>query len=174
MKKNFFVIVAGGLDPTADATYNAFFEAGCDDAAIAWEGDVFTLAFQREADRFEHALISAYRDVTKAGATVKRFEPDSLVTLTEITERSGVSAEDVGGFRADLDKGFPAPSVRIGSADPLWNWSDVAIWLQRRQLVHRDVAVEARAIWEANTTLLLRDHQGADFEAAFGGMHPEA
>lgn len=29
MNINYFVIVAIGLDPDADDTYNAFFEAGC-------------------------------------------------------------------------------------------------------------------------------------------------
>jgi hypothetical protein len=175
MKMNYFVIIADGPDPTADETYNAFYEAGCDDASIAWREGVFIFSFQREAERFDDALMSAYRDVTKAGATVTRFEPDTLVALSDIAERSGLSLTKIDELRGLDDGGvFPAPDVRVTTGEPLWNWSEVSIWLQRRQLVDREVAIEARAIWEANTTLLLQSMQGAKFEQSFASLRAGA
>lgn len=171
MKTNYFVVVAEGLDPDADETYNAFYEAGCSDASISWSDGTFTLNFHRQAERFDDALVSAYRDVTKAGATVTRFEPDTLVTLDEIVERSGLALSRIDELRGlDENAEFPAPSVRVTTDEPLWDWSNVAMWLQQRQLVSREVAIEARILWEANTTLLLRTVQGIDFERAFSGL----
>lgn len=175
MKINYFVIVADGPDPTADDTYNAFYEAGCDDASISWRDGAFTLYFHREAARFDEALMSAYRDVTKAGAVVTRFEPDTLVTLADIAERSGLSPSTIAALRGSVDSSdFPPPSIRVTTDEPLWDWAAVALWLQRRELVSRDVAIEARVLWEANTTLLLRSLQGADFEQVFGGLRASA
>lgn len=171
MRTNYFVVVAQGLDPDADATYNAFYEAGCDDAAISWSDGAFLLSFHRDAPRFDDALISAYRDVTKAGATVTRFEPDTLVTLADIVERSGLSLAVIEELRSSEDgTAFPPPMACFTADEPLWDWSAVATWLQRRELVDRDVAIQARILWEANTTLLLRTIQGADFELAFGSL----
>jgi hypothetical protein len=171
MKTNYFVIVADGPDPTADDTYNAFFEAGCDDASISWREGAFTLSFHRQAARFDEALMSAYQDVTKAGATVTRFEPDTLVTLADIAERSRLSPSTIADLRSSDDGAdFPPPCSRVTTDEPLWDWSAVALWLQRRELVDRDVAIEARILWEANTTLLLQSMQGADFTQAFGGL----
>ena len=171
MKIHYFVIIADGPDPDADETYNAFYEAGCDDASIAWSDGVFTLNFHRKAPRFDEALMSAYRDVTKAGAMVSRFEPDTLVTIKEIGERSGLSPSTIADLRDSEDgEDFPLPAARVTTDEPLWDWAAVAMWLQRRQLVSRDVAIEARILWEANTTLLLRTIQGADFEQSFGSL----
>lgn len=175
MKVNYFVIIADGLDPDADDTYNAFHEAGCDDATVAWREGAFTLYFHREAARFDEALMSAYRDVTKAGATVTRFEPDTFVTLTDIAERSGLTASTIADLRRSQEGvDFPPPSIRVTTDEPLWDWAAVALWLQRRQLVDRSVAIEARVLWEANTTLLLQSMQGTDFEQAFAGLQAAA
>lgn len=167
--------MADGLDPDADETYNAFYEAGCDDASISWSDGAFTLFFHRKAARFDEALMSAYRDVTKAGATLTRFEPDTLVNLADIAERSGLSPSAIADLRGSEDGAdFPPPSIRVTTDEPLWDWATVAMWLQRRELVSRDVAIEARILWEANTTLLLRTIQGADFEQAFSGLRASA
>lgn len=171
MKTNYFAVIATGLDPDVAETYNTFCEAGCDDAYASWADGVFTLNFQRKASRFDEALISAYRDVTKAGATVIRFEPDTLVSLGEIAERSGLSPSKLAELRDSQDGAdFPPPDVRITTEEPLWDWSAVSFWLQQRDLVSRDVAIEARVLWEANTTLMLRTLQGADFEQAFASL----
>ena len=175
MKTHYFVVIADGLDPADDATYEAFFEAGCDDAGIAWQDGVFVLNFQRDARRFDEALLTAYRDVSKAGATVSRFEPDHLVTVAEISERSGLSTSRVEELR---DGGAPAPFPpavgRVTAEEPLWDWAQVSTWLHRRGLVEREAVIEARVIWEANTTLLLRQMQGANFEQVFEGLRASA
>ena len=170
-----FVIIAVGLDHEADETLNALYEAGCDDASISWSAGAFTLRFHRDGDRFDEALLSAYRDVTSTGATVTRFEPDSLVTLEDIAERSGVEPSALADLRrSDVGSSFPAPIVRVSTHEPLWDWATVAIWLQKRQLVSRQVAIEARILWEANVTLMLHSTQGANFEDVFQGIATSA
>jgi len=171
MKSHHFVVVATGGDPDADETYNAFYEAGCADATVCWSDGAFALTFARQAAGFDEALTSAYRDVTAAGATVIRFEPDSLVSLEDIAERSGLTLAKIGELRvSEGANGFPAPKARVTSHEPLWDWAEVAIWLQHRELVQKDIAIQARLLWEANTTLLLQAVQGVDFVRSFSSL----
>lgn len=75
MKPHHFVVVATGGDPDADETYNAFYEAGCDDATVTWSDGAFELTFSRKANHVAEAVTSACLNVTEAGATVMRIIP---------------------------------------------------------------------------------------------------
>jgi len=89
MKIHEFTIIASGLDPEADDFEDRFFDAGCDDATIAFQKGVIIVEFAREAVSFSKAVTSVYEDVLHAGANVERVEPDYLGSLSEIAERSG-------------------------------------------------------------------------------------
>lgn len=56
----------------ADAVY-----ALCDDAFIASEGPIVTIAFDREAETLGDAVGSAIKDVSRAGFKVARVEVES-------------------------------------------------------------------------------------------------
>jgi hypothetical protein len=71
MKTYEFTIIAFGLDSTAPDFEDRFFEAGCDDATLAFVKGRIVVEFQREAQNFSHALASAIRDVVRAGATIE-------------------------------------------------------------------------------------------------------
>src|SRR5437763_4127758 len=88
MKTFEFTIVAEGLDPAADDFEDRFFDAGCADATVAFQKGAIVLEFAREAPTFLKAVTSAVADVQQAGATVKRIEPDPLVTLSEAARRA--------------------------------------------------------------------------------------
>lgn len=75
MKTHEFTIIASGLDTEADNFEDRFFEAGCDDATIAFVKGLIVLEFAREATTFTGALMSAIEDVALAGAEVEHVEP---------------------------------------------------------------------------------------------------
>src|SRR5689334_17300129 len=91
MKTYQFAIIASGPNPNEDNFEDRFFEAGCDDATISFQKGLIILEFSREAKSFAHAIASAFANVHKAGAKVERFEPDHLVNLSDIAQRSGMS-----------------------------------------------------------------------------------
>jgi len=73
-----FSIIASGLDPQAEDFERRFYDAGCDDATVSFQGGRIILDFAREADSLGAAIATAVSDVTRAGATPERV--GSLVT----------------------------------------------------------------------------------------------
>jgi len=71
MKTYEFAIIASGLDSTAPDFEDRFFEAGCDDATLAFVNGRIVVEFQRKAPNVSHALASAIQDVMRAGATIE-------------------------------------------------------------------------------------------------------
>jgi hypothetical protein len=70
-----FIIVASGFDPAAKDFEDRLHEAGCDDATISFQKGVALLDFARQAPTFAKALMSALKEVQKAGAKIERVEP---------------------------------------------------------------------------------------------------
>lgn len=166
MKVHEFTIVASGLHPDADDIANIFYEAGCDDASISFQKGVLILEFDREAASFSAAVISAFDDVLKAGATVERFEPDHLVSLADIAKRTGLSRSALTNYhKGDRGSDFPTPVARVTSDSPLWDWCEVATWLHGREQISRDEVVRARIVREANLVIEAQGLQPDHFVA---------
>jgi len=72
MKIHEFSIIASGPDPEAEDFFDRFYEAGCDDATIAFQKGRIIVDFGRQAESLEDAIASAVAAVKKAGATVER------------------------------------------------------------------------------------------------------
>lgn len=145
MRSYEFTFVASGVDPEDAELEDRFFEAGCDDATLAFMKGLLTVNFSREADTYIHAVVSAYHDVLRAGGRVERFEPDFLVSASEIAERSALTRQAVSNYAKGIrGEGFPAPVARIMSESPLWDWVDVSGWLFRKNLIGREAVVDAR------------------------------
>ena len=154
MKVHEFTIVASGLHPGADDVANIFFEAGCDDASISFQKGVLILEFDRAAASFSAAVISAFDDVLKAGATVERFEPDHLVSLADIAKRTGLSRGAITNYhKGERGTEFPTPVARVTSDSPLWDWCEVATWLHGRDQIGREEVIQARIVREANLVI---------------------
>lgn len=156
MKVFEFAIIASGPDPEADDFEDRFFEAGCDDATITFTRGLIILAFAREAHSLEAAIDSAIGAARAAGARVERVEPDSLVSLSEIAHRAGLSRQAISNYAAGKGRraeGFPLPVARVTSESPLWDWPDVAEWLSRKGVVTPQQVADARVIRQANEAL---------------------
>jgi len=146
-----FTIIASGIDAQADDFEDRFFEAGCADATLSFQKSLIILEFARGAKGFAQAITSAFADVRAAGATVERFEPDYLVTLTDIAARSGLSKAAISLYcKGERQDDFPAPVARITSESPLWDWVEVSHWLFKRDKLDQEAVLEARLVREAN------------------------
>lgn len=149
-----FTIVATGLSIDGDDWEDAFYAAGCDDALVSVQRGVFVIEFEREAASATAAIESAVADVRRAGAIVKRIEPDPLVSSSDIAERTGITRQAVSLYvRGDRGEGFPAPIACIASSRPLWCWREVAEWLHANSRLPDGALNLAKAIDLANKGL---------------------
>ena len=162
-----FTIIASGLDPDVADFEDQFFNAGCDDATIAFVKGVIVLEFEREARNFAHALISAIRNVQEAGASVEHIEPDYLVSLSDIAERCNLSRSAISLFaKGERREGFPAPIARVTTESPLWDWVYVARWMYRRKKLTLEALVQAKMVRDANCAVL--ETRGRIEQSRFG------
>jgi predicted DNA-binding transcriptional regulator AlpA len=149
-----FLVVASGLDHEAGDFEDRLVVAGCNDATIAFQKGLILVDFDREARSFAEALWSAVGDVQKSGATVRRIEPDDLVSLADIARRAEMSRAAVSNYFAGTrGEGFPVPVAKIGSDNPLWRWSEVSTWLHKRNRLSIEAMEQAQLIAEINDRL---------------------
>lgn len=147
MKSFNFTLIFEGLDRLEEDVVNVLFEAGCDDALFGERQATPFGEFDREAENFSSAVLSAIRTVETAvpELRVARVEPDDLVSLAVIAARTGRSRESVrllaSGKRGP--GGFPEPLAWIDAKTRVWKWSNVAIWFNER--MGEDVKLDAGA-----------------------------
>ena len=156
-----FVLVLRGISAPDDQIEDALFEAGCQDAVLAFRNGVGFLEFDREASTLQSAILSAIRDVERADhdVTVSHVEPDDIVSASELARRLGVTREYVrllvGGERGSGD--FPTPSLGVTGTTLLWSWTGVLRWLSARgKLTAPAQLAVAEVIRDINGTLGLR------------------
>lgn len=155
-----FAIIASGLDPEEDDFFDRFYEAGCDDATIAFQKGHIIVDFGREAESLEDAIASAIADVKKTGATVDRVEPDPLVSLSDMAARAGLTRAAMTNYsKGARAQDFPAPVAKVTSDSPLWDWATVARWMYQNNRLGREAAMEAEIVKQANAVI---DDGGGD------------
>lgn len=152
-----FALIVAGVDELSDEVLDALFEAGCDDATPSIRYGRLYLDFSRSAQSLEKAIISAIRDVRRAGvgAKVLRVDECNLVTASEIARRIGRSRQLVHqyitGHRGPGK--FPPPECHLADRQPLWAWCEVSFWLAQNNLVRTEVSEEAEVIAAINNVL---------------------
>jgi predicted DNA-binding transcriptional regulator AlpA len=158
MKMHEFSIVASGLDPEAEDFETRFYDAGCDDATVAFQNGHIIVDFAREARSLDAAIASAVAGVHAAGAKVERVEPDPLVSLSDMAARVGLSrAALTNYFKGHRAKAFPAPVAKVTSESPLWDWATVARWMFQNKKLTREAAIEAEIVRQANEAVAKGD-----------------
>ncbi|KWR80736.1 helix-turn-helix transcriptional regulator [Cupriavidus sp. IDO] len=132
-------------DNDPDTLVERLYEAGCDDAIVG-TGVVgrIALAFDREAESANAAIVSALADARRAmpSATLIEAAPD-LVGLTDIADAVGMSRQNMRKLMIGYPESFPAP-VHEGSST-LWHLRDVLVWLDQRDYRIDPVLVEVAA-----------------------------
>ncbi|HWF00892.1 MAG TPA: hypothetical protein VG248_13925 [Caulobacteraceae bacterium] len=154
MKTFEFTVIAAGLDPHAEDFEGRFFDAGCDDATVAFQKGRILVDFARDAPSLEAAIAGAIQNVRQAGAVVERVEPDPLVNLSDMAGRADLTrAALTNYFKGARGKGFPPPRARVTTDSPLWDWADVSLWLYHQGRLSRDAAAEAAVFSAANEVI---------------------
>ena len=149
-----FLVVASGLDHEAADFEDRLFDAGCDDATITFQKGLILADFDRTEEDFASALWSAVRNMQNTGATVRRVEPDDLVSLADIARRSEMTRAAISNYFAGTrGDGFPVPVAKVGTENPLWSWSEVAGWLHARGRLSKEAAGQAFLIAVMNDLL---------------------
>lgn len=151
-----FSLIVSGIDLDDDGFEDRLFEAGCDDALVSVVKGLVVLDFTRQEKNLAHAVDSAIKDVEGTGAKVVRLEPDPLVTISDIANRTSLSRQLVSlyvqGKRGPRD--FPLPSLRVSSESPLWEWLPVVRWLRKNQKIdNRTEVVHAALLSKFNNDL---------------------
>ena len=164
-KYNFVLLLSGVSEPDSSLE-DALFEAGCDDATLAFRNGVGYLQFDRRAPGLDVAILSAVRDVERADPrlTVVRIEPGDSVSASEIARRIQVTREYirllVRGERGG--GGFPAPESGITGRMLVWSWAGVVRWMVQHNLLEDASAVDAaETIRDINDALEIRDNPAA-------------
>lgn len=143
---------------------DAVFEAGCTDSNVHTYNGVLYLSFNREAESYEQAVISAIKQVETIGVTVLSVDAGDWVTLADAAELTGVTKAALTRYaKGTRGKGdFPSPLHRIDSRSPLWSWADIANWLKQNDLAESEVYDIAKTTAMINMSLQLRDKYSMD------------
>ncbi len=133
-----FTLVLSGIGELTQDVYDPLYEAGCDDASFGLRDGATYATFHREGPSFRAAVLSAIRDVHRAGvgARVEHVEPDELVNIAEIGRRLNMTREGVRKWVAGErgPGGFPSPAGGLTQRSPVWRWADVLDWLRASEL----------------------------------------
>jgi hypothetical protein len=152
-----FTLILQGSLRIDEEMANKLFESGCTDALLGGRYGVDTIEFDREADSFREAVISARLNVEAADERLRvcRVEPSDLVTIAEIGRRSRRTRENIRqmviGERGP--KNFPQPISGVLSKSPLWSWARVAEWLAEQNVIEKAAVEQAREIVQINREL---------------------
>lgn len=142
----------------ADRLYATF-----DDAMIGSSSGAPYAQFDREAESFREAVLSAIADVERVGLRVQAVEPDDHVSAAEIARRLGRSRENVRQWIAS-ERGpgcFPAPISGVRTGSPRWRYIDVTTWLVEHKEGFTDECERARTVALLNAWLAQRHFAAA-------------
>jgi hypothetical protein len=163
-----FTLILTGVNALSQAVVDALYESGCDDATPSLRFGRVYLTFSRQAKTMAKAILSAIRDVRKAGigADVLRVDPCNLVTQSEIAHRIRLSRQRVHQYIMGTrgPGGFPPPACNIADESPLWYWCDVAHWLRENNLLPEQAYREAQDVALINAQLEFRRQCELDSE----------
>ena len=152
-----FSLVVGGVPALTPEVENALFEAGCDDATLSIRYGLLYVEFSRSADSLKDALLSAIRDVQKAGigAEVIRVDACNLVSAAEIARRIGRSRQLVHQYMTGRrgPGGFPPPECHLSEGAPLWAWCAVSHWLAQNDILRPEDSWSAEVVAAINNAM---------------------
>lgn len=158
---DFALILTGVPELTTDVE-DGLFQSGCDDATLSMQYGSLYLEFSRTAPSLKDAILSAIRDVRKAGvgAEVWRVDSHDLVSPSEIARRIGRTRQLIHQYIIGTrgPGGFPAPDCNLTEGQPLWSWYAVGAWLSNHDIIRPETLRDTEIVAAINTALD-RSHQ---------------
>jgi hypothetical protein len=157
---NFTLVLSGKNEPSEDLE-NIIFSRECDDATLSFRNCIPYLDFDREANSFTSAVISAIQQVeeSNSGLKVERIEPDDLVTIAEIARRIDKTREYIR-LLSEQKRGngdFPLPIAGMSQKSLLWSWQQVSQWCFSHNLIDAEAVTIAQNIADLNYVLFYRN-----------------
>ena len=149
----FTVRIDGDLSDPADL--DRLYDAGADDATFETGGPVSVATFDREADSFLDAVVSAISDIESTGFEVLSVDDDDLVSVADIAGRLGRTRQSVN-MHVTGDRGatlFPVPAFAHAGRNKLWRWADVVGYFGAD---NNDLELRAALLSAVNAKLQLR------------------
>ena len=157
-----FALILSGVPELTTDVEDGLFKAGCDDATLSMQFGSLYMEFSRSAPSLKDAILSAIRDVRKAGvgADVWRVDSHDLVTPSEIARRIGRTRQLVHQYitGARGPGRFPAPDCNLTEGQPLWAWCAVGAWLSKNDMIRPETLRDAEIVAAINNALE-RSHQ---------------
>lgn len=152
-----FALALSGPTELTDDMADALFAAGCDDATPSVTYGRVWMEFSRTASSYKEAVLSAIRDVRKAGigADVWQIDECNLVTQAEIARKIGKSPQYVQQLMSGKrgPKGFPPPVYHLSENTLLWQWCAVSFWLSENYLINPEISDQAEINYAINSVL---------------------
>jgi hypothetical protein len=150
-----FTLILTGIEELTPEIVNALYESGCDDGLIGRQFGQGHITFSREAPTLQVAILSAIRDVRRAGVGVLRVDECNLVTPSEIARKIKRTRECVRQYIAGQrgPGGFPPPVCHITEGKPLWMWCEVAAWLHENNIIDEEDLRDAQHVATINSVL---------------------
>ena len=161
-----FTLTLSGVTYETEGLEDALYESGCGDAIVCAYGNSVYVEFDREAESLDAAIASAVDNIESAGiGAIVESVDSALVGLSDVAEMTGTSRQAITMLKDGLRGGgdFPCPIQRIQGQSPLWDWADVANWLEAngRLKENAELAHNARVLSKWN--LALRNSVSKDF-----------
>jgi len=133
MTNHTFTLIIEAPDLQSDELIDQIFEAGCDDALIGRSNWIQYADFDREADTFDNAILSAIAALESIeGVRVSRLADAGVISMADIATRTGRTRESVrllvNGERGP--GGFPPPVTDPRSRYRLWRSDEVDHWFR--------------------------------------------
>ncbi|MFV0574073.1 MAG: helix-turn-helix transcriptional regulator [Vibrio sp.] len=141
---------------------DGLYEAGCDDATVAVTNGTLFLSFDREAEHFQDAVLSAIKDVESVfELRVISVDASDWVGLTDAAEMAGMTKSALSRYSKGTrgTGGFPCPKRKINSKNPLWRWAEIAEWLKQNGKANEELVKSAKFTETINLSLQLRDSE---------------
>ena len=173
MTTHTFALIVDGPDLQADELVDEVFEAGCHDALVGRADGIQFVDFDREADSFQYAVLTAVAELESiSGVNVVRLADAGLVSIADIAARTGRTRESVrlliAGERGP--GGFPPPVTDPRSRYRLWRSAEVAAWLRENlNTLLNDTAEDQPDSSGRCNTSMMEVLDGDDAGAAAGG-----
>jgi hypothetical protein len=143
------------LEEAAEQLYSR-----CGDGQLSGDERGGTIAFSREARNATEAILSAIDDSERSGLSVTGVMED-LVTIDDIAEKTGRSAQAVGHWTTGQrgPGSFPAPVIHRSSRIKLYSWAQASCWLSDAGLGRVDSIAAEVATAAVEVDALLRARQ---------------
>ncbi len=118
-----FSVIASGLDPQADDFEARFYDAGCEDATIAFQKGHIIVDFERKSNSIDEAVSTATAAVIAAGATVDRV----FLTLNTLSGDAVIEEVLNKGYQYFTFHGFFFKAEWISRENGDYSYSPVSL-----------------------------------------------